>query len=446
MLKKYRILFEVLEKRNIRYVIWKSLEFWNEQLEGEGDVDIVFDPVQYDEVLAVMCDQHYVEDMGSPDRIGDKVKVFRCFDSDQLRHGTIHAHFDCWFGSKRYKEFVFPDTQELFNFAYRADGVLRISQGHFIVTRILMVALRQAYSDTYVCKLAAQYEMLDKQDRQIVDKYLTDYFQIAVGPLMRSLAKEDFSNLEVVRETALQLMEQQQPFSKVKAEVKRNNYPKSYLSYILYSLIGGKRNKLVYPMSIMFAGHDGAGKSTATRMVREKVAKMAMTKGIYLGRSAWALPNCWLNSLRQKGGAFRALNLIWPYTSTVEILIRLLVGKILVRFGFIVIYDRSTIDLMIKWKGSRKFGSWFPLWVSRLLSKKAEADLCYLLLTDFQTVMRRKARAGHSSEEISRLTEQYSEYAGVQFDVIDTTDLTPEALTGRVMNEVFQLAAQAQAR
>jgi len=447
MLNKYRYLFEAIEKRNIWYVIWKSLEFWEEQLEGQGDVDVVFDPVQYDEVLAVMWDQHFAEDLGSPNRIGDRIKVFRGFDSAQLKHVTIHVHFDCWFGSKRYKEFVFPDTRELFDHRYRDQGVLRICQGHFIVTRVLMVALRRIYYDVYVCELAAQYETLDEQDRLIVDKHLTNYFNTPIGPLMNRLADGDFSCLDEVRESALRLMEQQQPFAQIGEEMARNNHPRSFISHTLARLIGGKRNKLACPMSIMLAGHDGSGKSTAAKMIRRYMAKIAMTKNVYLGRSTWAIPNRWLNTLRQWHGPFRALNVIWPFTSTLEIIIRFLIGKLLVKYGFIVIYDRSTIDLMIKWGGeSRKIGSWFPLWVARKFGRKAEADLCYLLLANPDAVTQRKPEAGHKPDEIYRLTEFYCEHGGSRFEIVDTTEHTPEILTGRIIGDAFRLAAQAQAQ
>ena len=443
MLESYRQLFRELERRGIRYAIWKSLELWEAQIAGVGDIDVIFDPDQESAVADTLCDMCFVEDLESPDRIGERIKVYRGFDCASLKHETIHAHFGCWFGSKRYKEFTFPNTQELFDKAFRVSGVFRISQGHFIVTRILIVALRRTYQDSYVCELARGYEELSDANRGIVDTHLGHFFGISVRELMGRIGEGEITALEEVRGRALEQMEKECPFFNIQKKVKAENIPKSFWKNRFVGILGGKRNKLGAPIAIMFAGHDGAGKSTAARNLQKAVSKVAMTKCMYLGRRSWKWPNSWINLQRQKEGLSRTLNLIWPFCSTLEIICRVFMGRFLVKMGFIVIYDRSIYDLQIKWRRSpRKIGSWFPLWISRRWAGRPEADLCYLLVADPQAVKKRQFDASESSEMIADLAEKYKKELGDWFVTIDTTEIPEDDLVRRVMSDIFKFAAK----
>ena len=105
MLETYKKLLAEFELQNVNYTLWKSLEFYSEQLNGEGDIDVLFKQSQIKIAESIMMELGYAEDLSSPDRIGRKIKVFRGFDIETLKHSTVHVHYGCWFGSKKYKEF-----------------------------------------------------------------------------------------------------------------------------------------------------------------------------------------------------------------------------------------------------------------------------------------------------------------------------------------------------
>lgn len=440
MLDSYRKLFNEFQKNNINFVLWKSLEFYEEQLNGYGDIDVLFDPNQINEVESVVGKFGYAEDYYSPDRIGKKIKVFRGFDSETLKHTIVHAHYGCWFGSKRYKEFYFPNHKQMFETAIYENNAPRLSPAFFIITRMLIVALRQTYKDSYVCSMAREYKGLREEERKIVEKHLEHYFDTDIQVLMDELENNDPSVLQKVYLNAYEVFNSQLNIKQVCENVERENYPKTFRDYYLPRLIKGKRNKISYPVSIMLSGHDGVGKTTLTKMLKTHLAKISMTKRIYLGRSTWSIPNCWINNLRQRT-VFRFLNLIWPYSSTLEIIARLLIGRLLVKIGVVVIFDRSLMDLFIKWDDSKKFGAWFPIWVAKKITQNKEADLCYLLHAEPSIVISRKGKGIHSVNEIKDLWVRYQKLSNMHFKIIDTSNRHPEYLAAQIIDDIFKSAS-----
>ena len=109
--------------------------------------------------------------------------------------------------------------------------------------------------------------------------------------------------------------------------------------------------------------------------------------------------------------------------------------------GVIVIFDRSLIDLFLKWENSNKFGAWFPIWVAKKLTLNKEADLCYLLHADPSIVLSRKGKDVHSLDEIEELWARYQNLSNEYFKIIDTSNTSPEKLVGEIINDVFNHAA-----
>ncbi len=439
MLAVLRSLFGGLDAAGIDYVVWKSLEQYKEQLDGEGDVDVLFDADQRDRVYAFMADHAYVEDLGTPALAGLEVRVFRGIDSETLAGSSIHTYFRCRIGSKQFKEYRFPYEREMFAEAHLDQGVRRACDGHFIVTRVLMVTLRKNWQDVYVCELAHRYRDLSEKDRGIIDRHIGDYFGVPAVEVMDALAQGEPAVLEQWFEHVHKRMDDQNPVAEARAEVVRNRYRETGLRAFVPGRLRYSRNKLDSPMGILLAGHDGTGKTTVSELVARTLQNVAPVRRIYMGRK-WSFLNRVIDAQRGRHGG-RILQWIWPLTSTLEILARWLWARFLVFMGFFVVFDRAFADLNIKYGNRRVPGSWFPLRVARLLSQR-QAELCFLLEADPEVVRERKGK--HTGEEIRSLQEKYRQLLGDVATVIDTSELPPVAVAARVLEAVYLQAGARQ--
>jgi hypothetical protein len=179
-----------------------------------------------------------------------------------------------------------------------------------------------------------------------------------------------------------------------------------------------------------------------SKQLIQNIKKIAPVKRIYLGRNTWSQINSAINRLR-KIPFFYALKWVWPITSTIEISMKIAKGRLLKSFGFIIIYDRSVRDVIIKYKNKDRFESWFPLLVGRIFKKK-EADLCYLFIADPKEAAKRKNT--HSVSEITKRREIYLNYMGHPFKIIDTTKKSIHTVSAQITRHIFQLCSIPQCR
>ena len=438
MLSVLADLFGALEERGLRYTIWKSLENYAEQLDGDGDVDVLFDDRDRAAVHRLMAEIGFPEDFGTDASVGEDVKVFRGFDGETATHTSIHAYFFCLLGSKTYKEYRFPFESEMLQDSTRVDGVFRADQGHFVTTRLLMVTLRQTFEDTYVCRLAHTFPDLDPHARDIVNRHVRFYFGADPESLLAELAKGEPACLASYREHVHQMMDSQFCIAGRIEQVKRVKSKLSWFQRWVPRLLKFSRNKLATPIGVLLAGHDGTGKTTVSKLLERQLSAVGPSRRIYLGRNDWSSLNASIDRRRLQR-RYRFLNWLWPYTSTLEILARLLKGKLRIWLGWIVIYDRSVIDLIYKYDGKSQLGRWFPLWIARVTAG-SQADLCYMLTAEPESVVHRKGK--HETAEMELVRSRYIALADDRYQVIDTTNTTPQQLASRVIADIFLRASR----
>ena len=436
MLQVLKRLFDGLDQAGLEYVIWKSLENYATQLEGDGDVDVLFVNDDRDRLDRYFLAHGFPEDHGTVARVAEQIRVYRGFDAETGRHTSIHAYFECRFGSKRYKEFRFPHEQQMLEGFEMALGARRLEQGLFIVTRFLMVSARNVRDDAYVVEMAQQYKSLTAAQREIVDNHLRNYFDTEAAEVMARIHAHGAGALADFHGVVTARLSEAHPVELVKNTVDQYRGRDKKLFRLAARGLGFSRNKLGVSLSIVLTGHDGTGKTTVSRVVERQLAAVAPCRRIYLGRNRWSSLNTAIDACRLKPGC-RLANWIWPYTSTLEIILRLAMGKLRVLLGWIVVYDRSILDLLLKYEGRRVIGGWFPRRVARWLAPN-EATACYLLQADASVVIERKAR--HTKEEIEQKRSQYERLTGDHYQVIDTTDQTVEQVSSRIIGDIFRQA------
>lgn len=424
MLIRLTNLFTSFHKNNIDYVVWKSLENIHAALDGQDDLDILFNPQQIDSLLQLLLKHNFIQDKKSLGTLGQDLIVFRGFDKNSGKFIMLHLHFKCRFGSKKRKEFHFPHESTMLKNTKLYQGVKLLSDPFFIITRLLVSTLKYPKPDPYLTQLAAKFFKLKSSDQSLVVKYLTSYFGQDIQLIFTKLAKGDTAILNSLRPQAYRHI----------THIKKLNTPVLSGFYLTKRFL--PRNKISFPLDIMLSGIDGTGKTSVSKHLALALNPISAIKCIYLGRNTWSWLNTRLNHLRQKK-LFNFLNYLWPITSTLEIFYRYYMGKFFKKLGRIVIYDRSPCDISLKYSGKNILISWFPR-LMLALTPEPQATLCYLLSADPATLLTRKD--SHNLDQVKKNKELYSQQYKNQCETIDTTHLSINQISARIINDIFKLA------
>lgn len=430
MIKKIRELYDLLDSQKIQHVTWKSLENLDKALNGVDDVDLLCKPTDRKKITALLLENGYIEDLYSPGCVYEDITVFRAFDPETCKFVMLHLHYALRLGGKKYKEYRFPFEQELLDNTQVQMGAVILKDSYFIITRLLQVTVKKAYQDLYTLELCKKYFTLEKTEQDIVDKYLFLYFQSDVKKLMDDILKKGLPTLEGHSNTVCESFDKHSSISEAKYKVDNHTIKKSLKFYWIPQFIRRKRNKLYQASSIVLAGHDGSGKTSTSQEIVKTLKSVASVKRIYLGRNKWSSFNQVLNKYRSK---IKPLNLLWPISSTLEIVLRFLSGLIFTACGNIVVYDRTLDDLYLKYHDKNLLYSWFPKLSYKILSNyKIKNQI--LLIADSAVVIERKGM--HDLKEIDQLRESYLDSL-TDFTVLDTSHKNLFEVTGQIIEEAF---------
>ena len=426
-------LFRACDASGVQYVIWKSLEELPEQLGGSSkDIDVIFLPEQRGLVFQTLWAAGFVLDEGSSGRAGDDLFVFRGFAPEKLAHLMIHGHFSCRFGSKTAKEYRYPYEREMIEASIRVCGLRCLSVPHFYVTRLLAAILKDKKQDTYITRVGIGYFALPFSMRLQLDGLLADYISCPVEQLMHAIATVGASALK-------------QQYASAQARVVQiadaRPSARSVRGMLAQRIFRIGRSKLGTGAEIVLLGHDGAGKTSTSSKLAATVRKVGTCRQIYMGRNRWSRPVRAWDSLRQHLPAQRATLVVWTWLTFLELLCRWTSGRIASGVGSLVIYDRGFLDLAIKYKHKK---GWSSRRIAALGLRRGcrQGDLRYLLVADPHVAAERTRTV--SAPEIARRRKDLEQIAG-DYRLIDTTSLSPDAVVGLIVRDLFALVAQRQA-
>lgn len=430
-------LFSSFRSRGIRYCIWKSLENLREQLEAiEGDIDVLFDEAQRDEVFAALRDNSFVQDLSASGIVGNDLFVFRGFADSPRKRIMVHGHFKCRFGSKKHKEYQFAAEAQLIDSAERIQGINVLSLVDFYVTRILAATLKDKKRDPYFGEIAKGVLSLEARQFDIVSNKLQSVFGDSFKEVMERCANGDFYSLANYEGHARELVVTHPAAQQISTHGRG-------VKNILCRLLKIKRNK-IGRVSIVLAGHDGAGKSTTTKALCENLESFGSCRRIYLGRNTWSPINKAVRKLASFPLAHFFFRRVWPLTSTLELLGRYLAGRFWLWCGAFVVYDRSLLDVKIKYRNAHAPVDRLAYWIAdRILSMKPIDECRFLLIAD-PTVS--ASRTGNlNADEIEARRSEYMSAVDSSFSVVDTTQLSEHDVAHRIMQEVLRRISVIQA-
>lgn len=430
-------LFSSFRSRGIRYCIWKSLENLREQLEEiEGDIDVLFDEAQRDEVFAALRDNSFVQDLSASGIVGNDLFVFRGFASSPRKKIMIHGHFKCRFGSKKHKEYQFAAEAQLIDSAERIQGINVLSLVDFYVTRILAATLKDKKRDPYFDEIAKGVLSLEAPQFNAVSSKLEGVFGSSFKEVMERCAIGNFSALTDYESHARKLVV-------IHPATQRSDGNRSRARNLRDRLLKIKRNK-IGRISIVLAGHDGAGKSTATKVLNENLESFGSCRRVYLGRNTWSPINKAVRILANAPLVHHLFRRVWPLTSTLELLGRYLAGRFWLWCGAFVVYDRSLLDVKIKYRNSDAPADRVAYWMAdRVLSMKPSDECRFLLVAD-PTVS--SIRTGNlDADEVEARRLEYMAAIDSTFSVVDTTQLSESDVAYTIMQQVLRRTSATQA-
>lgn len=431
MLSQIQSVTALLDEQKIDYVIWKSLENLDAQLEGREDIDILFKPEDHDKILGFLMDNDFALDITSPDTHGRELYILRGFDVEQSCFFTFHVHFGLFSGSKKYKEYRIPLEEDCFKSRVQKNGLWILDDHMFCITRFIVNAIRENPNDPVLD------DLISKFDGQKHDAYKRIFSPFGLDQMIQKFADGKIKEREHIQRKIVDNLDRQNPIGpRIKYLDKMRQKRQGGWRHRLAVLVGLKRNKQGYGAGIMLVGHDGAGKSSSTQILTKRLRKLGAVKQIYLGRQNWCFLNRWIEKGRETTLSFFCRSL-WPLTSTIEILYRYMKGKFFEKVGYIVIYDRTLYDIIIKWEGS-------PLKTARLACRLArffagqtdEKTTKIYLHCSAETAKKRKGK--HEKEEIESLHHHYQSLLPKEYHAIDTSDLTPDEVCHTIIRKFIE--------
>ena len=436
MLSVYEKLFAALSQAEVGWAVWKSLENLQKAVAGDDDLDVLVKEADRSIVLQVLAEVGFVYDPASPGSVGREIAVFWAVDPKTLKTAMAHIHFQCRFGSKKYKEYRLARESDMLERAIDEGLVRRVGHGDFLVTRVLQATVKRAFDDEYLSLLCAGYPNLTTSEQAVVAENLTPCFGEDYESVLGKVGQGDRLFLEQYQKVVHDYLDKE---SSVEGNIScAGEKPKS--AYARHSVFSHRflRNKLGWPVDVVIAGHDGAGKTTVTNLLMKSFSHLSRCRRVYLGRNRWSPLNKIINAMRSRRFC-SWLRWVWPVTSTLELLGRIAYGKILKFFGFIVFYDRSILDLKLKYEGEPLSEAWFPLLVTRLLNGR-ESDLCFLLVAEPDVAFSRKRN--QSKEHLSALRDAYMDVCGASYQFIDTSSSSALEVAGGIAWKIVILCGE----
>jgi hypothetical protein len=302
-----------------------------------------------------------------------------------------------------------------------------------------MTFAKNSYDDSVTLGIADRYDGLMPRDRDILDTVIRRYLALEPQALITLLREKNTNALKDFSKICIARLDLENSRSDFVSHAKRDR-SKATLRWSLLAAAGRSRCKLRRPAEIVLTGPDGAGKSTVAKLLADKLAAIGSTRIIYLGRREWSAPNRLINRWRSRGHLGVVLNELWSLTSTVEILLRCLKGRVLNWLGVTVIYDRSVYDIQLKFMDQpHRTSSRLLCAIARSLGRR-HGDLCYFMFADAPEAVARKGLGSCTTNEVDRARHKFETILDPRFVPLDTTHLSAKKVVGRVVADYFRAA------
>lgn len=298
MLSSIEKLFRAFDENGIHYCHWKSNEHLGEALEGDTDLDILFDFKQRSELEQVFSMCGLKRFRATPLMQYNAIEDYIGFDQEDAKIWHVHTHYRMTLGEKHLKGYTITPWGNLIleNRIKSEDGIWISSPSDEFVLILCRIALKLRWRDL-VKKLGKDdiVEIAWLRERITMDSVVASANNLVGNKSVESIRDLFNSNISKKRQfVRLQksLRKEFKPFT---------GYDR-FGSWMTRSrreafwFIGGvqrrlglsnfKSNRRISPaggLVVSILGSDGAGKSTTIDYLKKEFNKKIDTVSIYLG-------------------------------------------------------------------------------------------------------------------------------------------------------------------
>lgn len=299
MLESIKKMLDAFETHQIRYCHWKSNEHLKEALDGDTDMDVLFDPVQRIELEQVLDSCGLKRFRSASLMQYNAIEDFIGFDKETARIWHLHTHYRMTLGEKHLKGYTINPWTNLMLCNRRKDeqGVYCSAYEDELVLLLVRMAMKLCWRD-YGKKIG--------KDDRVELKWLVEHTKQGVVAERAKQFVGDKASSEIIR-----LLSEKSLSKKGQLRKLHKLLLKGLKLYTGYSwlgsrwmrhkrewhwLVGGiKRrmginsyvaNRRVSPNGgnvIAFLGCDGAGKSTTLAYVKKELNKKLDVCTVYFG-------------------------------------------------------------------------------------------------------------------------------------------------------------------
>ena len=162
----YEEIFEELDKRDLKYVIWKSLENIDNQLIGKDDVDILVN-TEISKLDKILKSNYFFDDFLSDDTFENRIKIYRGFNIAKNKWQILHIHYGLWIGSKKYKQYLLGNADYFLNNKIIYKKIKILDHYIFIYIRIILIILKNDFNDLFIKNYKIFYNKLSSEQKKI---------------------------------------------------------------------------------------------------------------------------------------------------------------------------------------------------------------------------------------------------------------------------------------
>ncbi|PUE67494.1 hypothetical protein [Arcobacter lacus] len=336
MLEIYKNLFDQLNDSGIAYIVYKSLNHLDEDLNGgRGDIDILLDENDIDSFDSIVLNNNFF-------KVQKKEKPYYYMGIDKVTHKFVmlDVNVQVQFGPKPYKPYNFSIEVDKLSYRMKYDRVKILDLADYIP---LMFIMRVA-------------SLSEREEDLIELQELIKIHKIENGYILRILKEEISLDWNVISQDILKFRSWQELKEKYLMQVLKNVKNNSELSSkqkykLLLGKIKGIQKKLKYPsykirnkgFLVAFVGVDGAGKSTTVGYIENlEFFKNTGIKKVYFGNNEYWIPG--LQRLLKKEVKKKFFKFLLGTLSLVDRQLRILIALYYIQFGNIVLADRYIYD------------------------------------------------------------------------------------------------------
>lgn len=149
MLNSIKTLINALDDNNILYCHWKSNEHLDKALEGDTDLDVLFDPKQRNQIEIVLCQCGLKRFRATPQTQYNAIEDFIGLDDETAKIWHLHTHYKMTLGMERIKEYtVTPWTSMILNNRIKHEsGIYCSSIEYELVLLVVRMTLKLRFRD-----------------------------------------------------------------------------------------------------------------------------------------------------------------------------------------------------------------------------------------------------------------------------------------------------------